>query len=64
MFVLMSAGQVMTTIAIAVTVTLKEQMLVPHRFVAVQVTVVAPGLNVLPLAGVQPASVPPLTVGA
>jgi hypothetical protein len=61
--VLIGDGQVIASAAICATVTLKEQVFVEQRLVAVQVTAVAPRPNVLPLDGVQPVSVPPLTMG-
>ena len=58
------AGHVMVGLSVSATVTLKEQLFVEQRLVAVQVTTVTPWLNVLPLAGEQPARVPPMIVGA
>ena len=52
----MFAGQVMTGPSRSITVTLNEQVFVPSVFVAVQVTVVVPRLNRLPLAGAQETS--------
>src|SRR5438105_2646522 len=46
-----------------VTATLNVQVLVPHAFVAVQVTTVVPTGKTLPLAGVTLWSVPPVTTG-
>jgi len=63
MFVLTDDGQVIASAAICATVTLNEQVLVAQTLVAVQVTAVAPTPKLVPLAGEQPVSVPPLTVG-
>jgi hypothetical protein len=63
MLVLMDDGQVIASAAICATLTLNEQVFVEQRLVAVQVTAVAPKPNVLPLEGVQPVDMPPLTVG-
>ena len=60
----MVVGQVNDTAGIWTTVTLNEQMLVKQIFVAVHVTSVVPTLKGLPLAGVQPVNVPPLTTGS
>jgi len=61
--VLMADGQVLPTAATWVTVTLKEQVLVLQALVAVQITGVVPSPKELPLAGTQPRSAPPVTVG-
>ena len=63
MFVVRAAGQVRVAAGICVTVTLKEQVLEPQAFVAVQVTMFVPRGNALPLAGRQRSSVPPVTAG-
>jgi hypothetical protein len=63
MLVLTGDGQVIASAAICATLTLNEQVLVEQRLVAVQVTAIAPKPNVLPLDGVQPVNMPPLTVG-
>ena len=61
--VLRVAGQLIDNNGACATVTLKVQVLVEQRLVAVQVTGVVPVAKVLPPAGVQALKVPPLTVG-
>ena len=48
---------------VSVTVRLNMQVLVAHALVALQVTEVVPGENVLPLGGAQPTSAPLATIG-
>jgi len=65
MFVVRDAGHVMliVTAEICVTFTLKEQVSELQALVTVQVTVVVPSENTLPLDGTQRLSAPPVTVG-
>ena len=63
MFVVRFVGQAMVKVGTCVTVTVKAQAFVPQALVAVQVTAVVPRGNTLPLAGEQPASVPPVMAG-
>ena len=56
-------GQARVRLGTGTTVTVKEQVFVPQALVAVQVTVFVPRGNALPLAGTQPTSAPPVTVG-